>query len=367
MNEWTSRFPDTIDSHVHMGDIEQEAELEQIRQAIGVDRIGLVAIQNPAAGSGLPQALYMKARQPRRYYVFAGLNHAAQLSAGQVQTAPLEQQVERFVDMGCDGIKMIEGKPTSRQRMDIPVDDPYFAAFWRTVEALDLPIVWHVNDPEEFWDPATTPVWALERNWGYGPEDVTKEQLYAEVDAVLQRHQDLRIVFAHFYFLSADLPRAQRFLDAHPRVAFDLTPGIEMLYNLSRDVEATRDFFLRYADRILFGTDIFSDLSVREGQYRAGIVYRWLESDDMFRVPAGADFLLGQPADGEIHGLALPDEVLTRIYRSNFTARAGDEPRPLNVDAAIEECRRLAEIAAGLSATPAGQTLAARVATSLAE
>ena len=85
--------------------------------------------------------------------------------------------------MGCDGIKMIEGKPTSRQRMDIPVTDPYFAEYWARVQALGLPIVWHVNDPEEFWDPERIPGWAKERNWGYGPGDVQKEQLYAEIAA----------------------------------------------------------------------------------------------------------------------------------------------------------------------------------------
>jgi hypothetical protein len=32
----------------------------------------------------------------------------------------------------------------------------------------------------------------------------------------------------------------------------DLAPGVEMLYNLSRDVEASRRFFCAHADRIVF-------------------------------------------------------------------------------------------------------------------
>ena len=39
---------------------------------------------------------------------------------------------------------------------------------------------------------------------------------------------------------------------------------------------------------------------------RAGIVFRWLETEDTFRVPEAADFLLGQPEDGIIHGLQSP-------------------------------------------------------------
>jgi hypothetical protein len=257
---------------------------------------------------------------------------------------------------------MIEGKPTSRQRMDISVTDPYFAEYWAGVEELGLPIVFHVNDPEEFWDPDRIPGWAKEREWGYGPGDVQKEQLYAEVDEVLGRHPKLKIIFAHFYFLSADLERAARFFDEHPTVYFDLAPGIEMLYNLSRDPETSRAFFTKYAERIVFGTDLFSSLSVEQGRFRAGIVFRWLESEDTFRVPEAADFLLGPPEDGLIRGMSLPDDVLARIYRDNFFRLAGTEPCALNLDRALAECERVATIASAFSGTPAADTEAARVA-----
>jgi hypothetical protein len=284
-----------------------------------------------------------------------------------VETPSLVEQVETFVALGCEGIKMIEGKPTARQRMDVPVTDGYFADYWARVEELGVPIVWHVNDPEEFWDPELLPSWAQERKWGYGPEDVQKEQLYAEVDEVLDRYPRLRIVFAHFYFLSADLPRAIRFLDAHPTVSFDVTPGIEMLYNLSRDLEASRAFFCKYADRIVFGTDLSSGLTVEEGRFRAGIIYRWLESEDTFRIPQGADFLLGAPEDGVVHGLSLPKDVLIRIYVGSFARLAGEAPRALNVPLAIQECGRLADIAQAMSEMPSAETEAGKVAVLLAE
>jgi predicted TIM-barrel fold metal-dependent hydrolase len=230
-----------------------------------------------------------------------------------------------------------------------------------------MPIVWHVNDPEEFWDPERIPGWAKERGWGYGPEDVSKEQLYAEVDEVLERYPRLNVTFAHFYFLSADLERAGRFFDAHPTVRLDLAPGIEMLYNLSRDVDASRKFFTQYADRIVFGTDLFSRLTVAEGRARAGIVFRWLESDDSFRVPEEADFLLGPPEDGLIRGMALPDEVLKRIYHDNFVRAVSAEPKELDVGAAIEACQRIAATAEAMSGTAAGETQAAQVARMLGE
>ena len=182
---------------------------------------------------------------------------------------------------------------------------------------------------------------------------------------MLDRHPELRVIFAHFYFLSADMSRAARFLEEHPSVRFDLTPGIEMLYNISMDPEAGREFFTEYADRLIFGTDIASDLSVEEGRIRAGIVYRWLETDDTFRVPPGADFLLGSPEAGVIRGMSLPGEVLEKIYRENLVGLAGAEPRPLDRGAAGEQCERLARIAEEMSGVPAAETEAGRVAAHL--
>ena len=249
--------------------------------------------------------------------------------------------------------------------MDIPVTDPYFAEYWERVEELGSPIVWHVNDPEEFWDPELIPDWAKTRDWGYGPDDVGKEQLYAEVDEVLARHPGLKIMFAHFYFLSADLPRAARFLDEHPSASLDLAPGIEMLYNISRDPEEGRAFFTKHADQIVFGTDLSSGWTIPESIARAGTVYRWLESDDEFRVPATADYLLGSAEDGVIRGMSLADDVLEKIYRTNFERAVGAEPKPLNVSAAAAACEEMARVAEAMSGAPAAETEAGRVAMAL--
>jgi predicted TIM-barrel fold metal-dependent hydrolase len=236
---------------------------------------------------------------------------------------------------------MLENKPTHRRILDIPVDGPYFEEYFAHLEAKGIPVVWHVCDPEEFWNPETTPSWAKARGWGYDETFTPKEQLYAEVENVLKRHPKLRIIFAHFLFLSADLPRAASWLDRFPNVCLDLSPGIEFLYNLSSDVSATREFFIKYSDRIIFGTDISSNHTLDEAGIRSGIVTKWLETDDEYRIPPGADFVLGPPEDGIIRGLSLPAEVLERIYRSNFARLAGPKPKPLDRGLAIAECERI--------------------------
>jgi hypothetical protein len=150
-------------------------------------------------------------------------------------------------------------------------------------------------------------------------------------------------------------------------VCLDLAPGIEMLYNISRDVEAGREFFTDYADRIVFGTDLASRLNLEEAGIRAGIVFRWLETADTFRVPDEADFLLGPPEDGIVHGMALPTDALSKIYTGNFTRIVGAAPRELSVSAARDLCRRIATVAETISGTQAGATEAGRVADMLNE
>jgi len=138
---------------------------------------------------------------------------------------------------------------------------------WAELEALSMPVVWHVADPEEFWDEEKCPAWVKQSGWFYGDGTYPlKEALYSEVETVVSRHPNLKVILAHFFFLSADLPRAARFLDAHSNVCFDLTPGSEMFFNFMRDSNASREFFLKYQQRLIFGTDSGASAVGKTGQ-----------------------------------------------------------------------------------------------------
>ena len=137
MSEWSSSLQGIVDGHVHMGGIAEEARLMQIREAAGIEKMALVSIQDAASGAGLAQSLSMKARYPGVFYVFAGLNHATRLSDGRVLAPSLVEQVEAFVAMGCDGIKMIESKPDSRRGLSVPLTDAYYSDYWARVEESD--------------------------------------------------------------------------------------------------------------------------------------------------------------------------------------------------------------------------------------
>ena len=346
-----------IDCHVHPGQREGVAASAQSVEALagnlraaGIARAGLVCTFHSTKVTANPGAFIAKHLRPELFYLLPGLDHSAHISGGELSPPPLAEQLDRLLALGADGLKLIATKPTHRKVVDRPVDGPYWADFFARAEERGALLLWHVADPEEFWDERACPRWAQEQGWGYDGSFIAKEALYAEVAGVLARHPGLRFIFPHFYFLSADLPRAAKLLAEHPNAHLDLAPGIELLYNLSREREAAREFFVEHAGRILFGTDIAGSLTPEQSAERAGLVRRFLETGDEFRLGENSDELLGPAAEGVIRGLDLPFEALRQIYRGNFERLAGARPRPLDASLAREECLRLAAEADALGA-----------------
>jgi len=212
------------------------------------------------------------------------------------------------------------------------------------------PLLFHVNDPEEFWDAHKIPDWAIQRGWFYGDGTfVNNESQYAEIFNVLAKNPTLKVIFAHFFFLSAQLPRLADLLDRFPNVCIDLTPGIEMYRNFSANIDAARAFFIKYQDRILFGTDIGArallttpqaDIQVSESRERVTLVRNFLENPGEFSLQPGSGFLFGNP-EAPFLGLNLPETVLHKIYHQNFERIVAPSPRPLNPHAVVEMCKAI--------------------------
>jgi hypothetical protein len=330
-----------INAHTHMRSaLNSLLNLADIMEGCGFDAI-CVACTSATRPERLPTnalALLMKAMYPQRAYWFPGL-HYAMPDAG--YTPPLvAEQIAQCVELGADGIKLIEGKPTARRQNALPLDDQHYEPLYTTCERLGLPILMHVADPEEMWDWEALPEWARQRQWFYGDGTFPKkEELYAEVERIMERHPRLKLILAHFYFLSGDIDRAAATLDRWPSVSFDITPGGEMYARFSEAPATWRDFFDAYCDRLLFGTDTSGGTErpdpdgLARVQRQVAEMRRFLETDDVFEG-------LGR---GTLHGLALPATTLAPIYAGNLRQLAGAEPRPLALLAALEAIDSLNE------------------------
>jgi hypothetical protein len=156
--------------------------------------------------------------------------------------------------------------------------------------------------------------------------------------------------------MSGDLERAGRLLDQYPNVCYDLAPGSEMYNNFTRangharGQSGARDFFLRYQDRLIYGTDTTTgqmerdgDLGLDQALNRQWAVRTFLETDRAFTPPQGLERWL-EPDLSAFQGLVLPREVLSKIYRANLERLYGPAPVPLDREAALAEIRRLAAV-----------------------
>ena len=104
---------------------------------------------------------------------------------------------------------------------------------------------------------------------------------------------------------SSDEMGLRQQLDALPNLMVDISARTP---ELGRQPYSARKFFLKYSDRILFGTDLLPS----EEMYR--LYYRFLETDDeYFEYPSHAS----RQGRWNIYGVFLPEEVLRKIYREN--------------------------------------------------
>lgn len=340
-----------IDCHIHYAHFKLQDDLLKVCGQAKYDRVNIVCTPDQNRLSLIPDALYTKAHFPKKVFVFGGLDVSAYFREPQRAGEIFAESIGFLQMLGCDGIKMIEGKPQMRQMLPIPpFDGDVFAPYWQRMAETQFPLLMHINDPEEFWDANRAPSWAFERGWFYGDGTyINNEKQYSEILNVLQRNPTLKVVFAHFFFLSAQLPRLAEILDTYPKVYVDLTPGIEMYRNFSADLQQAHDFFIRYQDRILYGTDIGArallvnmedGIQIDESLERVRLVRNFLENDGEFALDPRKGFLFTEPTV-PFHGLGLPAEVLEKIYFRNFEKVVSAEPREVNPELMIGFCSQL--------------------------
>ena len=123
---------------------------------------------------------------------------------------------------------------------------------------------------------------------------------------MIAKHPKTQFIGAHVANNAEDLSKVSEWLDAYPNLWIETASRIA---ELGRQPYTARNFLIRHADRLLFGTD---------GPWpeaRLRINWRFFETrDESFayseKVP---------PPQGmwQIHGVHLPDDVLRKLYHEN--------------------------------------------------
>jgi len=226
------------------------------------------------------------------------------------------------------------------------LDDPRFDPVIAHLEARGIPLIAHQGEPKNCWLPLDQMTTENDRSYFrehpeyymfLHPEEPSYEALMAARDRFVARHPKLAFDGAHMASLEWSVDELARFLDKYPNAVVDLAARLSNLQVQSNaDVEKVRAFFVKYQDRILYGTDLTDsppDPKARAQNPPATSDFPG-EADKTWRadwrylatpLPQRVDAI-----NADAKGLDLPKPVIDKIYWSNaqrFFKLTGDAPK----------------------------------------
>ncbi len=281
------------------------------------------------------RAMYFKCAFAPNAYAYAGLQYdKLDLSDKKAVAEDLLRQVKEFRKVGYDGMKMYEGHPNLHKILGYDLDDEVYDLFFDYCEKENFPIIMHLANAEYMWHKDQISEYWLQRGCCFDETFPSFNRLLEEVIKMLEKHPKLNFTLAHFGFMTYDRKIAEKFM-SFENTKMDVCPGTNNYVNITEDRGYWRDFFIRFADKIVYGTDTYNFDYENQAQFvkisgiRPSMVERFLETDDTF------DY-----AGNKLTGIKLPKKVLKKIYYSNLDTMMGEPQKP-DFDYLIEKSREL--------------------------
>lgn len=222
-------------------------------------------------------------------------------------------QVEKYHEMGAVGIGEMVDKGLGDvyalpvEGRGIRLNDPKLTPVLKRCGELGLLVNIHIAEPIWMYEEIDChndglmngAVWQVDTS-AEGCLDY--DGLMDMFEEALSACPDTKIVACHMLNMSHDYPRLSAIMDRHPNLYLDISARF---VESSVTPRATRDFIVRYQDRILYGTDNTPDRDM----YR--FTFRIMESADEHIYDEGYSY------HWAISGWDLPDSVLRKLYRTN--------------------------------------------------
>ncbi|MBS1799510.1 MAG: amidohydrolase family protein [Acidobacteria bacterium] len=302
-----SKFP-AIDYHNHL-DSTDPHEVLKIMDACGVQHIVNITMQVGDVACEIMDRFHNAAKG--RFSSIGWMDWTGVNEKNFVQVTI--ERLKRLIDHGACAIKFWKDFGLTLKDVDgnlLRIDDDRFAPIFHACGELGLPVMFHTADPTAFFRPIDAnneryEELAAHPDWGFSDSPVPKRELLEQRNRVIARHSNVAFVGAHCAESGEDLAFLAEQLDALPNLSIDISARTP---ELGRQPYTARKLFLKYSDRILFGTDLLPS----EEMYRQ--YFRFLETDDeYFEYPSHAS----RQGRWNIYGINLPDDVLQKVYRDN--------------------------------------------------
>lgn len=253
---WGLHFPTSerywIDCHVHVRRVPdfQQCVDRWFNWSLAYRQSKFIAV------NGMPEPSETEYSYDELADMMRGESRLAFLYYPGIDTPDVEP-LERALEAGARGVKLwsptfvLEGRPADefeRQKWE---------GFFKIVNDRRLPILWHVTQrmtDSPYTGGGRNAYWS--EGWKKGVK-YTNEDLLQSFLNIAKAHPDGYFIGAHQLYVGLD--RLEKIFQEHPNVYIDTSIGCfvrwgDVMY--PADQKKIRKFFVKYADRILFGTDI---------------------------------------------------------------------------------------------------------------
>jgi len=304
-----SKYP-AIDLHSHPY-AETQQELEQwvkTMEEVGIDK---TVVLTYATGPKFDSLYEVYSQYSDHFILFCGFDYTGydQPDYGSAAVKELERCVKVGAkgvgELGDKGKGLFYSKPATAYGMHI--DDSRMDPLIKKCGELGIPISIHVAEPIWMYKEMDKTNDGLMNafNWRLDnqPDIVGHSGMIQVLENAIEKHPETTFIACHYANCSYDLEILGNLFDRYSNLYAD---------NGARYAEtapipnAVNDFYTRYQDRLVYGTD----MGMSAKMYR--ITFRILESDD--------EHFYEHDQFGyhwALNGYGLDDQVLEKVYRTN--------------------------------------------------
>ena len=202
----------------------------------------------------------------------------------------------------------------------VMLDHPRIKPILNYLEKNKIPLIGHNGEPRDCWLPLDKMTFSQsyygshpEYHMFLHPEYPSYEDHIMARDNMLEQHPNLKFVGAHLGSLEWSLDELAKRLDKYPNMSVDLARISNLQLHTLNDRQKTRNFFIKYQDRLVYGTDKAINASTNPAEFKKSIHDSWLRDWIFF----ATDSKIKLAGFGELNGLKLPRKVIDKIYREN--------------------------------------------------